>query len=180
MWDHHKMGIQLAMIVLCLAISACYRVAQYSGDGYLVDNGSSAATDRYILNLGKIDLTKSGTSTCRLDNLPSVDFVVGIQIDVKAENQSVIENRMVNPIVSFELQGAGGEILFNEKGNLKDWTWSVPRVGNKAFVYRVGKPSSFFLARSRTPYKLVVAVVEPDSSQSEYSAMIIAKSGGWK
>jgi hypothetical protein len=58
------------LAVSVMSLSGCYRVSQYSGDGQLTDNGRFAATDRYVLDLGPIDLTRPGMRTFRLSGLP--------------------------------------------------------------------------------------------------------------
>lgn len=57
-------------------------MSEYSGDGHLTDNGVRAATNRYVLNLGEVDLSQRGTKTYRIANLPEANFVARIEISV--------------------------------------------------------------------------------------------------
>lgn len=168
------------LFVLAALQFGCNRVAHYSGDGQLIDNGSSAATDRYVLNLGPIDLAQPGAKTFRLANLPEANFVTGIEVRVVPEERSVIEKQLVNPIVSLELSGPSGTVLFTKESPLKAWAWSVPADGLRAFVYGSGEPGTYFNALPKSEYTLTFHLLSPDRSQAKYTALLIAKSGGWK
>jgi hypothetical protein len=172
------LGSMVAVPVALL--SGCYRVSQYSGDGHLIDKGVLAATDRYVLNLGLIDLTQRGTKTFRIANLPEMNFVVGVKISVAPEDRAIIEKQLVNPTVSLELSGPGGKVLFTKKSPLAAWTWSIPVDGQQTFVYGRGDAGTYFNAFPKTEYTLTLNVLEPDRSQSKYTALLVAKSGGWK
>lgn len=168
------------MVVPIVLFSGCYRVSHYSGNGRLIDNGSLAATDRYVLNLGTIDLTQRGTRTFRIANLPEASFVTGIEINVAPEDRTTIEKQTARPVISLELSGHGGKILFAKKSTLDTWTWSVPTDGHRAFVYGRGESGTYFNAVPKTEYTLTLNVLGPDRSQSKYTAVLMAKSGGWK
>jgi hypothetical protein len=47
-----KLGLEA--VVLCSLITGCSAGNGYSGDGRMIDNGPSAATDRYVIDLGPI------------------------------------------------------------------------------------------------------------------------------
>jgi hypothetical protein len=172
--------VSVMILVPVPLLSACYRVSEYSGDGHLVDNGFFAATDRYVLNLGPIDLTHRRATTFQIANLPETNFVVGLQISVGPEHRATIEKQLVNPIVSLELSGPGGKILFTKKSRLQEWTWSMPSDADRAFVYWRGEPGTYFSAASKTKYTLTLSVSEPDPSPAKYNVLLLAKSGGWK
>lgn len=162
------------------SLSGCYRVSQYSGDGQLADNGAGAATDRYVLNLGPIDLTQRGTKTFRIANLPETNFVVGIEVNGTPEERAVLEKQPASPVVAIELSGSDGKILFAKKAPLSSWTWSVPAGNHRSFVYGREEPGTYFTPAPKTEYKLTLNVLEPDPSQPKYKATLLAKSGGWK
>src|SRR5258706_6099567 len=134
----------VAMHVLLLC--GCYRVSNYSGDGQLIDNGPAAATDRFVLNLGPIDLARSGTRTFRLENLPEANFVTGVDISVASGDRATNATRRANPVISLELSGSDGKVLFAKKSALDAWTWSVPAGGLPAFVYGREEPRTYFNA----------------------------------
>ncbi len=54
----------------------------YSGDGKFEDRGSKTVLNRYVLDLGKIDLQKSGTHEFKLSGLPEKKFVAGIVLNM--------------------------------------------------------------------------------------------------
>jgi len=169
------------MVVIPVAfLLGCYRVSQYSGDGQLIDNGSTAATDRYVLDLGPINLAQQGTKTFRLVNLPEENFVAGVEISVAPEDRPAIETRRANPTISLELTGPDGKFLFTKKSALDAWTWSVPADGHRAFVYGRGEPGTYFNAAPKAAYTLTLNVLEPDRSQSKYNAPLMMKSDGWE
>lgn len=168
------------MIIPVVFLSGCYRVSQYSGDGQLIDNGSTAATDRYVLDLGLINLAQPGKKTFRLENLPEENFVTGVEISVAPEDRATNETRRANPTISLELSGPDGKVLFAKKSALDEWTWSVPADGLRAFVYGRGEPGTYFNAAPKTEYTLTLNVLESDRSQSKYTARLMMKSGGWK
>lgn len=168
----------VALIAIAGFLSGC-PMTKYSGDGALVDNGSDAATDRYVLDLGPIDLTQRTRRTFRLVGLPESNFVVGIQI-LAAADPALIGGRLVNPTVSLSLSESAGAMLFSKTAPLNDWAWSVPASAGTAFVYGRDAPSTYFDAAAGAEYTLVLDVVEPDQSGSKYIAVLTAKTGGWK
>jgi hypothetical protein len=172
------LGLMAAIPVAFLF--GCYQVSHYSGDGQLVDNGSAAATDRYVLNLGPIDLTQPGAKTFRIENLPEANFVAGVEFSATPGDRAANGTRRANPIISLELSGPEGKILFTKKSALDAWTWSVPAGGLPAFVYGREEPRTYFSAAPKTAYTLTLNVLEPDRSQEKYTARLMMKSGGWK
>lgn len=165
-------------------LSGCYRISNYAGDGQLVDNGASAATDRYVLNLGPIDLTRRGTKSFRIVNLPMANFVVGFEI-VTLDNNVLDGNaasptNAANPTVAIELTSLDEQVLFARQASLDAWTWAVRSGEYRAFVYGRDEPRTYFDATPNTVYTLTLKVIEPDLTQSKYTASLMAKSGGWK
>ena len=167
-------------IAITLTTVGCYDVTQYSGDGKLVDHGSSAAMDRYVLNLGAVDLSQTGAKSYRLRNLPETNFVVGLEIKVPAADRALLDKKAIGGLISLELTGAGGAVLFAKKAAPSNWTWSVPAGGDKAFVYGKDKLGTYFNASPTGEYVLTFHVLEPDQDKHKYTASLLAKSSGWK
>lgn len=167
-------------IVLVAILTNCYSVSYYSGDGHLIDKGSLAATDRYVLDLGVIKLNKQGITTYRIENLPAVNFVIGIEIQVSPEHRTIIENQSVKPTIFIELLGPEGKPLIRDQSSLETWTWSVRVQDYTAFVYRQEQSSTFFTPIANSRYELRVEIVNPDSIDSKYTARLLVKSGGIK
>lgn len=168
------------MVFPLMLLVGCYNVSEYSGDGHLIDNGLLAATDRYVLNLGSIDLGQRGTKTFRIASLPETNFVAGIEISVAPEDRANIEKRAVNPTLLLELSESGGKVVFSKKSDLDTWTWSVPTNESRAFIYGRGEPGTYFQPLAQIEYTLTLTVLEPHPSQLKYTALLVAKSGGWK
>ena len=173
-----KLLLAIGLSVLFLA--GCYNMPEYSGDGHLIDNGVRSATDRYVLNLGEIDLSQRGTKTYRFMNLPEEGFVAGIEIRVSPKDRSIIERREIKPIVLLELSAVGDEVVFMQKERLDMWTWSVPIGESTAFIYGRGEPGTYFQPLPHVEYTLAITVLQPDPGQLQYTASLLAKSGGWK
>jgi hypothetical protein len=152
-------------------------VAQYSGDGRLIDNGPRAATDRYVVDLGPVSLKAPGTATFRFKNLPKENFVVGFE--VRAPDGSKLDPSEISPMVSIALL-EDGKAIITKDARLSEWTWSVRSPGDSAFVYGRQKPDTYFDAAPGKTYELVFRVKEPDRSSVNYTASLVAKSGGWK
>lgn len=167
----------LALTVLLVATSAgCDTVAQYSGDGRLTDKGPTAATDRYVLDLGQVSLKAPTTATFKLRNLPKTEFVVGIEF---RSPSSKIEQEAINPLVGITLL-ENGKAIISKEGKLSDWTWSIHSPGNYVFVYGRDQASTYFTPTPEKNYELTLRVKEPDRGNANYTAALVAKSGGWK
>jgi hypothetical protein len=166
------------VLTICAALLSGCPVTKYSGDGVLLDSGAAVASDRYVLDLGVVDLTRRDKKTFRIAGLPKSSFVVGLEINAAAD-QSALKDRSPNATVSISLL-ADGKVGFSRTAPLRSWTWSVPAGAQRAFVYGREEPATYFDARSTAEYTLTVEVVEPDQSGSQYAAKLLAKSGGWK
>lgn len=167
----------LLALAILLAPIGCDSVVQYSGDGKLIDNGRSAATDRFILDLGPVPLKAPTSATFRLKNLPKENFVIGIEL--RAPENSKIDQSSLSAVVSIDLLEDGKSIVAKD-AKLSEWTWSVHSPGNYAFIYGREKPGTYFDPMPGKEYKLTFRVKEPDSGSAEYIASLVAKSGGWK
>lgn len=167
------------LIVLAISLVATLTghdaAAQYVGDGRLTDKGSSAATDRYVLDLGPVSLKTPASATFRLKNLPKTDFVLGLEL----RSPSKIEQGTINPVVAISLI-EDGKTIVSKEAKLSDWTWSIHSPGSYAFVYGREKPATHFTPIPGKNYELTFRVKESDRGSANYTAALVAKSGGWK
>ena len=168
------------LLLLAAFCSGCEQSQTYLGDGKLVDNGASAATDRYVLDLGPIALKERGSKSYRIERLPSTRFAVGIQVRPASKSAQELEAKPIDATVSVSLTGPKGETVFADESTLRTWTWSVPATGDHAFLYREGKGATFFSPVPEGRYELKIAVKTPDSGKARYDAFVMMKSGGWK
>lgn len=169
--------------VVIFMFTGCYSESDYSGVGKLTDNGPSAATDRYILDLGTVDLSKIGTTTYRIANLPAANFVAGIDFSVESINQEIISNNNLNTSVSISLADSNGEEIFNKNGRLANWSWARKRIEpTKAFIYGSGSglEQTYFDPKPHAEYVLKFTVLKIDSTHIKHEATLKLKSGGWK
>jgi len=173
-FNSHKAFVVLT-ISLFATLAGCDTVAQYSGDGRLTDNGPSAATDRYVLDLGPVSLKTPASATFKLKNLPKTDFVLGIEL----RSPSKIEQGSINPVVAISLI-EDGKTIVSKEAKLNDWTWSIHSPGSYAFVYGREKSATHFTPTPGKSYELTLRVKEPDRGSANYTAALVAKSGGWK
>ena len=126
----------LLSIGATVALSACYRASSYSGDGRLVDNGWQLKGGRYALDLGPIDISRTGKYSYTLKRLPDAEFVIGIEVEEAAPNRDQRPNHKAQ--VRLDLKGGGGSIVA-EGGSLDNWTWSYGLGDTKSFLYRRGE-----------------------------------------
>lgn len=175
-----KLQILPSIIIATLMIAGCYKASDYSGDGQLMDNGSTAATERYILTLGPVDLSQKSARTYRIKNLPEENFVAGIEITFAPEDRDAIKKREARPTILLELIGPGSEVVFTREARLDNWTWSFAAGDFRTFVYGRDEQQTYFQPRTNVEYYLTFSVLETDAAQLKYTATLIAKSGGWK
>ena len=175
-WKHNR-GVIVA-VMAGLVVGACDSAVMYKGDGKFIDNGIFAAKDRYVLDLGALPLSKNGSRSYEIGNLPAESFVVGLEL-IGAPNVS-LDSRPFNPMVAFELTDGGGKVLMRRKSPLKEWTWSVPSTNEWAFIYGEGAQDTFFKPVPGSSFRLSVEVTNADPATEPYTSRLVAKAGGWK
>lgn len=145
-----------------ILLSGCFHAAFYSGDGRFTDNGILAYSNRYVIDLGAIDLSTSGTYTYKLSGLPCARFTVGINVTEDKPNRlfGVVH---YGASVRVHLQTAEGETVILEEGSLDSWTRS----------YGIGDRISHLYQRGETKEILLPG----GGSRSELLG--IKASGGW-
>lgn len=171
-----KAASAVATLLLAL-LAGCDSVAQYKGDGKLIDNGPTAAKDRYVLDLGDASLRGATSKSFKIRDLPKENYVIGI--DLRVPGGSKVDQKAISPLVSITLKEDGKQLLAKE-GRLSEWTWSVLSPGDRAFVYDDGRPGTYFDSVAGKNYELIFVVKEPDRGNVNYTASLVAKSGGWK
>jgi hypothetical protein len=180
----------------------------YSGDGSLTDNGPLAATDRYVLDLGVVDLSKGGERAFRLAGLLSTEFAIGLEI-LRTDGGRILGadgeiDKSIRTVVRLRLENERQQIVFDHSAPLSEWEWGVARTQEeKAFVYlrgavtfvpvRQGVTSytpmgvgpdggwgTYFSPRDAATYTLRFQALSPRASNWPSSVRLIAKGGGWK
>jgi hypothetical protein len=172
--------IVATLFVASSCMLGCDLMSGYTGDGRLRDHGLLAATDRYVLELGPLPLDKQLDASYDLVNLPSEEFVLGLQIAANTRSGIEAIRRSMDAVISVVLTDSRARTVFFQESNLRDWTWSIPSGVEEAFVYRKGSSGTYFTPEAHARYKLTIKVIVPDASGMSYSSALLAKSGGWK
>jgi len=190
----------LALVALATLTSACV-VSAFRGDGKLIDHGPFAARHRYVLDLGPVDLSRTGKYTYTMSNLPATEFVVGVEI-VEAEVYQSMENQPAHSgSIRLLLETSNHAIVMSEDGSLKSWERSFTKGNFETFLYRSGEIrwisnkdgttspvregvrtdegwGSSFLPRPEITYQLTLEVLEAQAQPRP--TRLLFKGGGWK
>src|SRR5437868_1559899 len=113
-----------ASIVLLVAISACDGSAAYRGDGKLVDRGITTAHERYMLDLGAVDLGSGSRREYKLAGLPIEEFTVGIRTQATRtpDGNLLYDARPLKAKVKLELTSEKSGKVFAIEDDLRSWT----------------------------------------------------------
>jgi hypothetical protein len=175
----------LAKIVLLLTIAGCDGSASYRGDGNLVDRGFSTAHERYVLDLGAVDLGARARREYKLSGLPGEEFTLGLrtQSTRTPDGKSLFDAKPLKARVKLELTSERTGKVVAIEDDLRSWTWNEAR-DLYVFLYGRGdkhQPSSTsFTPKSWESYRLSLEVLTPDPSASQYGFSLMAVGGGWK
>lgn len=200
MTDHpytFKFCLQILIsLVLC---TSCSNQGQYTGDGRF-DDFDFLATERYILDLGQINLLSQETYVFTLSGLPNEEFIIGLEIiGSSQEERHILDTKSINPLIQIVLTDESGKLVIKRKEYLKDWVWSGALNNNsRSFVYYRGERiedsnpiqrtgfltdggwGTYFTPQKNTLYKLRLEIIEADTGSRPYTVTLKAKGGGWK
>lgn len=176
--------VAVASLAATFTLSGCMpSELRYSGSGQLHDAGPLARIDRYVVELGGIDLRTTGSATFRLANLPQAPLTVGLDLWF-ANVQHGIELMGLRPVyavVSFELRAEDGTAVFRDEASLYQdvaW-WAGASDTHHAFVYSLRRRTTFVPEPDRA-YTLVVSVVQADRGPALYEAAAVVRGGGYQ
>lgn len=164
------------------------------GDGQLIDNGWQLKGGRYSVDLGPVDVSRPGEYAYVLRGLPSVEFVIGIELADASSDRHHRPNHKAE--LRLEMKDTGGQTVVSETGSLEDWVWSYGSGDTKSFLYRRGSSrevrlsgsatgdereinvkgvwGSYFTASEVRSYRLTLHVV--DAATPQYQARLLLKS----
>ena len=182
------MKICSGALALSILLTACS--PQYSGDGVLSDAGIFSA-DRYVLDLGPIDLARSNETTYRLSNLPEEKFTLGLLISGTTGSEPLYLAKPLTANIQIEMRNERGELVIATSGALRDWTWSGSSGElQRSFVYRAldservqladQGSGTYFRPRGNASYTLTVSVLGNDPAATAYHATLGMRGGDWK
>lgn len=123
--------------VALLIMPSCSSLSGYSGDGHFVDHGW-LSPERYVLDLGPIDLSRPGRYSYRFSGLPSERMTIGLEI-VEAEGTDSPPRPSHPARVRVLLRTADNQIVVAEEAALDTWAWSRTRRDPRSFYYRKGE-----------------------------------------
>jgi hypothetical protein len=180
--------------VAALLLVACDSSPSYRGDGTLSDMGLGAAHERYVVDLGPIDLSKPGHRSFKFAGLPSVEFTIGLRsVNVLggcgASALSAVGIRL-------RVQTENGAIVVDEEAPLSAWVASSslvyrrgaerqePRTGGAVEFVRTGVRTSggwgtYFTPQSATTYVTNFEVLTARGASGCESRLVLL-GGGWK
>jgi len=149
----------------------------YSGDGRMIDNGPLAPTERYVLNLGEVNLGRSGLSTFRMKNLPPVKFSCGIAFPFPPGAR---QKSWAEAIIALRILDDKGQIAWQASGPLKDWRWGTRRDSTEVTAFAPDPTVGFCLPKEQSTYQVQFEVLTKDGSDSNLRPSNELKSGGAK
>ena len=115
--------------VCCASLLAMSCSSGYRGYGEFTDNGEGAATERYVVDFGKVDLGKPNQKAFRMAGLPHAEFTMGLR---PAMSPACDKPALDKVVIELEVQAEDGSVVIHEAGALSSWTTST------AIVYRHG------------------------------------------
>ncbi len=167
-------GLLMAGLTL---VGGCAEKSSYSGDGRLIDHGVTAPDHRYVIEVGKVDLSRVGSATFKMTGLPRNYFVIGLQIPASVVGTD--EHRDTPADVSLEVVREQGSMVALVIAPLREWTWSNLTHEAASFVYLRDSARSYFDSFTEHRYLVKVTVNVPDATIPE-GTLIVLKSAGWK
>jgi hypothetical protein len=130
----------LIVVILALSLVGCFRYSRYSGDGLFTDNGWMNYSQRYVIDLGSIDLaSEKQARSYVLNRLPHARFTVGISVTEDATVSVSGTSPSHSVSVRIVLRTSDGREVVREEGPLESWVRSFA-LGREeyAYLYRRG------------------------------------------
>jgi hypothetical protein len=166
----------LAAVIALLA--GCSQDIAYKGPGLFIDKGWWDPDHHYVVELGALDLTKTGSTTFRFTGLPQAHYVIGLQIPLPADKGGAPDSGLVADVALQLMRVGEGQVLIIT-GPLRSLDWSPEPKSASSFVYRHDRYESYFDANPSESYELRVDVNTADPSVPPSSKVVLI-SGGWK
>ena len=191
------MRARITAIVICAAAlqaTACDQEARYRGDGKFSDFGPQTAHERYVVDLGPIDLSRANKQSFKMLGLPSTELTVGLrQVDVSAGCDATA---LSSVRVRLEVRGADRAVVVSEEGPLSTWTSSPsllyrrgvelqePSGGGSVQLVRTGVRASdgwgtYFTPKPSETYIASSEVLDARGASGCESSLVVL-GGGWK
>lgn len=159
------------------ALLALSPALAYKGDGKLIDHGPQVAHNRFELDLGPVDLERSGRSEYRFADLPDKEFTFGLRITAPPGARL---SHLPRATVRMMLLNEREDVLFEVSDELANWVRS--ETASEWFLYLRGAQGrgTNLPARPSVTYRLIFETVKADSSMSKFAVRLLGVGGGWK
>lgn len=165
-------------VFMAFSVVACKFV--YRGDGQFVDHGTSAASKRYVLDMGQV---RPGVTERGIGALPPDEFVIGFQISELSPESAQEAAATVVGSVQVSLFGESEEPVLHRSAPLGDWVWTCGTEGcSSAFAYireDGGKTGTYFVPQVGKTYRIQVEIPAVDLFVT-HEVRLVAFGGGWK
>jgi hypothetical protein len=184
----------LAICAALLQTAACDASHSYSGDGTFTDFGATTAIERYVIDLGPIDLSRPNRQSFKLRGLPAAEFTMGLrQINVSAGCDAAA---LAAVRVRLDVRTEDGAVVVAEEAPLMAWVASPdlvyrrgvereePKPGGAVELVRTGVHASggwgtYFTPRRHTTYRAQFEVLDAHGASGCDSRLVLL-GGGWK
>jgi len=187
----------IAIPILCTAIltlTACEGSPNYHGDGTFTDAGPTTAHERYVVDLGRIDLGSPSHHSFKLIGLPATEFTMGLrQVNVSAGCDA---SAVSSVRVRLDVKTDNGSVVIAEEGPLNEWVTSPsliyrrgaeskqPKAGGAFELVPTGVRASggwgtYLTPQTSTMYLANLEVLDPHGTAGCESRLVLL-GGGWK
>lgn len=176
----------IGFLGICVAFLGLYYPRTWNcGSSVITDNGwSFDSPGRYIVNVGKIDLSQKKISSWELCMLPEKKMTCGFRIKLSGDSGFLEDRKLTQKVIhkivlSLKVYNSKDYLLFENAGNIsKDWIWSGPDNNNTAFVYGnstygTNEITSSFSASPDETYRVVVEVMNTTGDINVVATIIL-------
>lgn len=186
-------GTRNVMLLASLFLGQVHLFANesgFNGDGRFTDRGVDVAAERYLLDLGRVNLNQDGEYEFKFSGLPAVRF--NAQILLGMQHYFNVRPRPAEDmprwfkdvhIVLRVMKDGDDEAVIEFDGKLSQLTWTngSPKSNTSALYARGGRShdnGSLFVADAKAKYTLSLTV-QSDASEA-VAADLVLSGGGWK
>jgi hypothetical protein len=148
----------------------------YTGDGNFTDYGRKSGIQRFVLDLGEVDLKEASVRIYELKGLPDVNYVCYLRVDHPLPITGRPKDfKAGDLVVEMALEDENGTKVFSEKAPLNRWVWSGSVGASKSDLY---SRKTIFTPETGKSYRFSLKIAEgnPNAPQSR----LLLMGGGWK
>ncbi|MDA0722869.1 MAG: hypothetical protein O3A82_02810 [Verrucomicrobia bacterium] len=148
----------------------------YTGDGNFTDYGRKSGIQRFVLDLGEVDLKEASVRKYELKGLPDVNYVCYLRVDHPLPITGRPKDfKAGDMIVETSLEDQNGTEVFSEKAPLKNWKWSGSVGSLKSDLYT---RKTMFTPEKGQNYSISLKISEGNLQAPKVQLLLMG--GGWK